>query len=362
MHELLILHCRPGFEKECAAEICSRSTALDYPGFVRTEAYQGYVVFEPYGADDAHKLYAALPLSQLIFARQWFVANRELKTLPAGDRATPIVHTLSGLGLKYDDLWIETPDTNEGKSLSRLARSLSPPLVRKLTDMQLWEEESDDRPRAHVLLTSGQSAYAGYSYRDRSALWPQGIPRLRLPRSAPSRAVLKLEEALLTFLTPQQREIWVREGRTAVDLGAAPGGWSWLLVRNGLHVTAVDNGSLIDELESSAQVEHIRADGFTYRPDQPVHWLVCDIVEQPRRVAQLMAEWYAEGKCERAIFNLKLPMKKRFDETQQCLQMISGIVGRVRAEFQLRAKQLFHDREEVTVYLGPVDTPGVNGV
>ena len=165
--------------------------------------------------------------------------------------------------------------------------------------------------------------------------------------------MLKLEEALHTFLTANERDRWVREGRTAVDLGAAPGGWTWLLVGKGLQVVAVDNGDLIAELAGSPQVVHRREDGFSYRPEHPVHWLVCDIVEQPRRVAQLAASWYARGWCERALFNLKLPMKKRFDEVRDCLQLITDTVNVTRPGSRIGAKQLYHDREEITVYLAP---------
>jgi 23S rRNA (cytidine2498-2'-O)-methyltransferase len=34
-------------------------------------------------------------------------------------------------------------------------------------------------------------------------------------------------------------------------------------------------------------VEHVRADGFRYQPRFPVGWMVCDIVDQPKRVAAL---------------------------------------------------------------------------
>ncbi|MGQ0594230.1 MAG: 23S rRNA (cytidine(2498)-2'-O)-methyltransferase RlmM, partial [Gammaproteobacteria bacterium] len=53
---------------------------------------------------------------------------------------------------------------------------------------------------------------------------------------------MKLEEALVTLLGPQERGECPRAGMRAVDLGAAPGGWSWLLGRMGLWVAAVDNG------------------------------------------------------------------------------------------------------------------------
>lgn len=353
MPRLLVLHCRPGFEKECAAEICHRGNSLGHPGFARTEPGRGYVVFEPYQPDGARALYTTLPLWQLIFTRQWFLADPELRQLPTDDRITPMVERLAALGETFADIWIETPDTNEGKSLSRLARKLAEPLRGALAERRCLAGKDNAEARAHVLLTGGHSAYAGCSLAQLSAPSPQGIPRLRLPRAAPSRAVLKLEEALLTFLTPRARESLVCEGRTAVDLGAAPGGWTWLLVRDGLQVTAVDNGDLIDELARSPQVEHRRADGFNYRPERPVHWLVCDMVEQPGRVARLAASWFARGWCERALFNLKLPMKRRFDEVQRCLQLMAADTRTAPHGVRIRAKQLYHDREEVTVYLAP---------
>src|SRR3546814_4173496 len=60
--------------------------------------------------------------------------------------------------------------------------------------------------------------------------------------------------------------------------------------------------------------------------------MVCDMVEQPRRVAERMATWLREGWCRQAIFNLKLPMKKRWDETRLCLDLVSEQDGRRRSE------------------------------
>ena len=52
--------------------------------------------------------------------------------------------------------------------------------------------------------------------------------------------------------------------------------------------------------------------------------------------------------CRHAIFNLKLPMKKRYDEVALCLAIVRDAVHRRRVE--VRAKQLYHDREEITVF------------
>jgi 23S rRNA (cytidine2498-2'-O)-methyltransferase len=111
-------------------------------------------------------------------------------------------------------------------------------------------------------------------------------------------------------------------------------------------VIAVDNGPMDEKLMQSGLVEHRREDGFRFRPKTPVDWLVCDMVEQPIRVAALVRDWLAAGACKRAVFNLKLPMKKRWDEVVRCLALFEGDA------YETRAKQLYHDREEITVYAG----------
>ena len=84
-------------------------------------------------------------------------------------------------------------------------------------------------------------------------------------------------------------------------------------------------------------------------------WLVCDIVEQPIRIAELVARWIADGAARRAIFNLKLPMKKRYDEVRRCEQRIGEILDGAGLRHSLSVRQLYHDREEVTAYLARTD-------
>jgi 23S rRNA (cytidine2498-2'-O)-methyltransferase len=120
-------------------------------------------------------------------------------------------------------------------------------------------------------------------------------------------------------------------------------------VQRGFMVTAVDNGPMDARLMESGQVKHRRDDGFHYRPPDPVQWMVCDMVESPAKIARLVAKWVAEGWCAETIFNLKLPMKKRYEEVLRCRAIIDEALG--GKGYYLRMKQLFHDREEVTAYL-----------
>ena len=63
-----------------------------------------------------------------------------------------------------------------------------------------------------------------------------------------------------------------------------------------------------------------------------------------------MATWIREGWCRHTIFNLKLPMKKRWQETQLCLQLFTE---QAEKPMTVRARQLFHDREEITILAMP---------
>lgn len=256
-------------------------------------------------------------------------------------------------GKLFGTLLVEHPDSDASKPLAGLARSFGNALRPALRKAGLMTAQDNPRlPRLHVCFVDGDHAFLATSAADDSAPWPMGIPRLKLLAEAPSRSALKLEEALLTLLSADERTQLLREGMRAADLGAAPGGWTWVLTRHKVNVIAIDNGPLRQHVMDSGLVQHLRADGFSWHPNKPLDWMVCDMVEQPSRVAARMAEWFREGWCRHAIFNLKLPMKKRWQETRLCLDRFAAQAGR---PLTIRAKQLYHDREEITVF-ATIDT------
>ena len=137
----------------------------------------------------------------------------------------------------------------------------------------------------------------------------------------------------------------------AVDLGAAPGGWTYQLVRRGMMVSSIDNGPMAESLMETGQVKHYMVDGFKFTPmKQNVYWLVCDMIEKPTRVAKLMAEWLLNGYCKEAMFNLKLPMKGRYQQVQKDLQLIKDMFAQNKVKYEMYAKHLYYDREEITVH------------
>ena len=341
----LLCYCRAGFEPELAAELTERAVQAGFAGYARTERNSGYVIFV---CEDADELSRALPWSTLVFARQKLRLFADLQALDPRDRITPIQSALPD-DIRFGELVMEHPDSDAGKPMSGLARSLGNalrPALRKAGT--LTKEDNPRLLRLHACMLDGDHALLASGDPEDSAPWPLGIPRLRMHADAPSRSALKLEEALLVLLDDEERKRLLRDGMRAADLGAAPGGWTWVLMRQGLRVQSIDNGPLRQHVLDSGLVEHLRADGFNWQPQQPLDWMVCDMVEQPRRVAERMATWLREGWCKHAIFNLKLPMKKRWQETALCLELFAQQAGK---PLLIRAKQLYHDREEITVFV-----------
>lgn len=351
----LFLHCRTGFESECAAEIQTLAAVQGIAGYCKAKPASGYVVFVAAVAEDAIALITKISFTQLIFTRQWFRILALTKDLNINDRIAGLLPPIRGAP-PSGELFMETTDTNAGKELQTLCRSLARPLETALKKSDLLQTDAHAQ-RLHICFLSTTAAYVGVVPVANSSPFLMGIPRLRFPSSAPSRSTLKLEEALLTFLNPDQRAQALQPGMRAIDLGAAPGGWTWQLVRRGLHVIAVDNGAMQPSLLDSGLVEHCREDGFRFRPEQPVEWMVCDIVEQPSRIAELAALWLAEGWCTASVFNLKLPMKKRYHEVALCLDIVRQRLDQTGKAYHLACKQLYHDREEVTVFAAVLASP-----
>lgn len=346
--DYLLLYCRSGFEKETAAEIMALTRTEAISGYVKTEPGSGYVLFYPHEpVGSLERLARGTDFRSLMFPRQWVFCQKSSLVLPETDRLTPLLEQIKNLGGAFSGVWLETADTNEGRNLAGFTRKFLPLLEKNLYAAGLIHP--NERRRLHVFLLDSRTVHLGWSPTGNAALWPMGIPRLRFPRAAPSRSTLKLEEAFLFFVNDPERDL--RPGMTAVDLGAAPGGWTWQLVRKHIRTIAIDNGSLHPDLLESGLVEHLRVDGFRYRPRHPVDWLVCDMVEQPIRIAELVTDWVQAGWCRQALFSLKLPMKKRYEEVMRCRAVMTERLLREGVGFGLGFKQLYHDREEVTGHL-----------
>ncbi|TVR50101.1 MAG: rRNA methyltransferase [Puniceicoccaceae bacterium] len=167
---------------------------------------------------------------------------------------------------------------------------------------------------------------------------------------APSRSYLKVEEAFhLLGLEPTV-------GERVVDLGAAPGGWTYAALKRGALVEAVDNGPLKGGAAGHPGVRHCKEDAFRYRPsgDAVPDWLFCDMVEDPRRIIDLLATWVEAGWCRHLVANLKFGRDDPLALIGLLHQCNHPLTSRLR---DCKLRHLWHDREELTL----VGTTGKRG-
>ena len=352
LHQIMLL-CRPGFESECAAEMMDYADIAGFPAYIKAKTSSGFAHLVSAEGHDTTRLLDGIDFNELIFTRQWFASTEKINNLPEQNRTTPLVsiakQIAEQLDCKFNDVELSYADTNEGKALNRFCKAFRPHMLGSLKKQQLLSAHAG--LRLHIFFLDSSSAWMGISPIDNGARDPMGIPRLRMPKSAPSRSTLKLDEAINWFFSQKQQSLWFKPGMQAVDLGAAPGGWSWQLANRGLLVTAVDNGPMDKALMSTGMVEHLRSDAFTYLPDSKIDWLVCDMVERPLHVSRLIARWFIHRSCKAAVFHLKLPMKKRYQSVLECKHLLNRELSKAGVKHTMHIKHLYHDREEVTACL-----------
>ena len=164
----IVLFCRPGFEKECGAEIQEKAAWNEMYGYLELKKNQGLVFFHLHVTEHGEALMNKLPLNRLIFSRQWFITVTEKIDLPDYNRVEAITEAL-GNDWQYSDLRMEMADDNDGKSLSKFCRKLSVPLRQALRKNKVLTQKgnnSADDPEGvilHALFLSGQEVILGFS-------------------------------------------------------------------------------------------------------------------------------------------------------------------------------------------------------
>jgi 23S rRNA (cytidine2498-2'-O)-methyltransferase len=165
----------------------------------------------------------------------------------------------------------------------------------------------EDEALVQLVLLSPDSGFlsivqAPVPFREQHVLssFPGGEVPLAVDKLAPSRAFAKLVEAELRL----GRRIAARD--RCVDLGAAPGSWTYVAMRRGATVTAVDRADLRDDLMQHRNVRFQRGDAFRFEPTAPVDWLLCDVIASADRSAENLLHWLQKKWCRHFVVTLKV--------------------------------------------------------
>ncbi len=241
--------------------------------------------------------------------------------------------------LQTSDRYIERP-----YSSGYLNRSLAEAIAEETGAI-----ESIKKPQVAIsLLCTTEKGYLGIStIEENLSNWPGGMRHFAQTPEQISRAEFKLLEALEVFgvTLPAQ-------GR-ALDLGAAPGGWTRLLLDAGLRVVAVDPATLDPRLAGRPHLEHYRGYAKTYLEESTKQRKRFDVIANDMRMdareaARLLVQAH---RCLQAsgfvISTLKLPHATRAIDPLKTLKEALSILSKCYTIVQ--ARQLFHNRQEVTV-------------
>lgn len=135
-----------------------------------------------------------------------------------------------------------------------------------------------------------------------SSPFPNGEMQFVEDRAGPpSRAYLKLWEALTRLGR------YPKPGEICIDLGASPGGWTWVIQSLGAQVTAVDKAPLDPAVATLPNVATLAQSAFALTPDAvgPVDWLFSDIICYPERLLRLVTTWIESGRARNLVCTIK---------------------------------------------------------
>lgn len=285
------------------------------------------------------------------FARAGFPLASETREEPA-EAASALAAALDAAFASRPRAWLLSawvPDSEETNPLAprvaRLADAVAIELLHTRPDLAAsrvhWQDEALRYGGwlGQICLVAHDRVLVGAIEAGESpSRAPGGRARARAPLGAPSRAARKLVEAF----------DWIgrapEPGELCVDLGAAPGGWTAVLLGRRARVVAVDPANLAPSLRGRRGLVHIKASAFDYTPDEPVDWLLCDMAWRPLEVAALLAKWGRRRWASSLVANVKLPMKRRVEFVARVEKTVEEGGWR-----DVKIRHLYHDREEVTL-------------
>lgn len=174
--------------------------------------------------------------------------------------------------------------------------------------------------------------------------WPGGRVKLAKPKGQVSRAEFKLEELFRTGAVD------LPQGGKAMDLGAAPGGWSRILLERGFEVWAVDPGELDPRLEGREGLHHVRttAGPFLAETTETFDLIVNDMRMEPGLSASIMNSAVRHlSPNGLGIMSLKLQPEHPLPTVAAAMRMLK------KAWVPVFVRQLHHNRNEITVVVRP---------
>lgn len=176
----------------------------------------------------------------------------------------------------------------------------------------------------HLMLASSET----------TSPWPHGAMEFQEDKTnPPSRAYLKLWDLFTRIpVRPEKDEV-------CLDLGASPGGWTWVLAHLGARVIAVDRSPLQTDLMKHSLVTFRKGDAFKVSPKQcpEVDWVFSDLICYPEKLHEFLLPWLTDLKPRNFVLTIKFQGENPY-----------GVLDLFRSIPNSEILHLYHNKHEVT--------------
>ncbi|MBL8888748.1 MAG: hypothetical protein JNL67_02135 [Planctomycetaceae bacterium] len=340
---MFVALCEPGWEEPLAAELRAEFSVTKLHTESGVVVLTDPLAFHEYSQPALVWCRQALPLAEVLVAPS---INQWIETL--GQRIVAALKDEHGPWTLC--LGQAVPEANQVsmRRIGLIEQGLREWLKRKQKRLlKTWREPGgggwEASPLLQVVWTDPTTAYwshapASVVQMARAVLspFPAGAPPIASDQNAPARAFGKLVEAQLRLGRS------IKPSESCVDLGASPGGWTWVAVEQGARVTAIDRSPLRPDLMGHASVNFVKGDAFAFKPPQPVDWLLCDVAAFPQRTLELLEQWLGQRWCKQFVVTTKF----RGDDGYELLSAYKELLRRSGYVFQLR--RLNANKNEMT--------------
>lgn len=149
----------------------------------------------------------------------------------------------------------------------------------------------------------------------------------------PNRAYLKLWEVFTT------NDFKIKPDDCALEIGAAPGGWSWVLSQYFKKVYTFDRADLYPKIKKIKNITHIQGDAFKINPDEykDVTWFFSDLICTPEKILETIEFWLAQSRVKNFVCTIKFKGDTPFEVIEKLLKIPDSKIVR-----------LYHNKNEVT--------------
>ena len=149
----------------------------------------------------------------------------------------------------------------------------------------------------------------------------------------PNRAYLKLWEVLAT------QNCVIDPEANAIEIGASPGGWSWVLSQYFKTVYTFDKADLDPKIQTISNIVHSKVDAFKINPKDYSNcsWFFSDLICSPEKILETVQFWLDHSKIKNFVCTIKFKGQTDYE-----------VIDKLRKIPDSKLVRLYQNKHEVT--------------